>query len=243
MHCKKCGKEISDGSKVCEFCGATVAVDEQMSVPIKQPIQQRFSKNIVLCDDGIYRWSYGMNMWKNPTILITAWKVLFLGGMLPVLLVTILELFEQGFADAVEVFVPMFFGMIGIVTALLIIAYPIVALLNGGAYQVVFEMDNKGVRHIQLEKQFKKNQVMAMITVLAGAAAGSPGTVGAGLLAGSKKSSYSEFKSVKKIIAKPKRHVIYVNESLEHNQVYANKEDFEQVKTYIIEHCKNATLS
>lgn len=243
MYCKECGKDISDSSKDCEFCGASVVAEEPTNTPLVKTTKPRFSKNIVLCEDGVYRWTYRLNMWKNPAILITAWKVFFLGGMFPVLLVTILELFEQGFGDAVRVFVPMFFGMIGVVTALMLVAYPIVALMNGGVYQVVFELDDKGVRHIQLDKQFKKNQVMAMITVLAGVAAASPGVAGAGLLSGSKQSSYSDFKKVKKVIVKPKRHVIYVNESLEHNQVYVDKEDFEQVKAYIVQHCKDATLS
>lgn len=202
-----------------------------------------FSKNISLGNDGIYRWSYEMNMWKNPTILITLWKVFFIGGMFPVLLVTVLELFEQGFSDAVNVFIPMFLGMIGIITGLIVLAYPIAAILNGGIYQVVFELDSLGVRHIQMESQFKKNQVLAMITTLAGTLANSPSTAGAGLLAGSKSSSYSEFKQVKKIVSNQKRHVIYVNESLDHNQIYVNNEDFEAVKNYIIEHCDNAKIA
>ncbi len=242
MNCNHCNKKISKDSKFCEFCGTPVVVEKSSHSQPKKYKKRVFSKNIVLGKDGIYRWTYRMNMWKNPTIMITLWKVFFIGGMFPVLLVTGLEIFEQGFLDAVSVFIPMFLGMIGVVTAFVIIAYPIVTVMNGGSYQVVFELNDKGVHHIQMKKQFKKNQVMAMITVLAGVATGSPQTAGAGLMAGSKESSYSEFKNVKKIVAKPSRHVIYVNESLDHNQVYVAKEDFEQVKAYIINHCKELTL-
>jgi hypothetical protein len=77
--------------------------------------------------------------------MITLWKVFFIGGMFPVLLVTGLEIFEQGFLDAVSVFIPIFLGMIGVVTAFVIIAYPIVTVMNGGSYQVVFELNDKGV--------------------------------------------------------------------------------------------------
>lgn len=240
MKCCNCGKEISKESKFCEFCGRPVVKETVSHNKAKKSKEMVFSKNIVLDGDGIYRWTYGMNMWKNPTIMITLWKVFFLGGMFPVLLVTILEIIEQSFIDAVRVFVPMFLGMIGIITVFVIMAYPIVAVINGGRYQVVFEMNDKGINHIQMQKQFKKNQVVAMITVLAGIAAGSPETAGAGLLAGSKSSSYSEFKNVKRIVSKSNRHVIYVNGALEHNQVYVAKEDFEQVKTYIVNHCQSA---
>ncbi len=243
MRCIHCNKEISGDSRFCELCGKPVTVEESHHSQPKKSMEQGFSHNIVLGKDGTYRWTYGMSMWKNPTILITLWKVFFLGGMFPVLLVTILELFEQGFVEAVSVFVPMFLGMIGVVTAFVVVAYPIVALMSGGRYQVVFELNDKGVHHIQMQKQFKKNQVIAMITALAGAVAGSPQTTGAGLMAGSKESSYSNFKNVKKIVGKPSRHVIYVNESLNHNQVYVAKEDFEQVKAYIVNHCEKATIA
>jgi hypothetical protein len=103
-------------------------------------------------------------------------------------------------------------------------------------------MDEKGVNHIQMDNKLKKNQVVSMITALAIVAVGSPQISGAVLLAGSKQNSYSDFKNVKKIVAKPSRHVIYVNESLEHNQVYVATEDFDLVKSYIIEHCEKVTL-
>ncbi len=225
MICKKCNQEIGEKTQFCENCGAEV---ETLS-----------SENIILGTDGVYRWSYGMNMWKNPTIIITLAKVFFLAGMFPVSLVTILALFENGIQEAISAFGVMFPGMIGMVLFFLILAYPITAILNGGVYQVVFELDNKGVTHTQMRKQIKRKQIMSWITVLAGVATGNPTTAGAGLLAGSKNSSYSNFKSVKKIVAKPKRNVIYVNETLEHNQVYVASEDYEKVKLYIIDHCPN----
>ena len=37
---------------------------------------KKVSENIYLCPDGVYRWIYEFPMAKNPTILITVWKVL-----------------------------------------------------------------------------------------------------------------------------------------------------------------------
>ena len=34
--------------------------------------------------------------------------------------------------------------------------------------------------------------------------------------------------------------VIYVNETLEHNQIYVDDADFDFVRNYIIERCRNA---
>ena len=256
MYCKHCGKEINDDSQFCKYCGQqlnkTVAEaakpQAQKSEPKKvkkinqQQEESSLSPNVLKGVDGIFRWSYGMNMWKNPTILITVWKVFMIGAMFPVLLVTILTLFEDGIIDGFTIFFKMLLLMGSIMTGLVVIAYPIVAIMNGGSYQVIFELDDKGISHIQMDKQFKKNQVMAFITVLAGAAAGSPKVAGAGLLAGAKQSSYSEFNKVQKIVANSRRHVIYINESIQHNQVYVAKEDFEQVKAYIVGHCEKATV-
>lgn len=264
MYCKHCGKKVKVDSLFCGYCSTQLneAVKESSEMskedapilqkqelgPEKQNInlqkqeKHSFSPNIVEGQDGIIRWSYGMNMWKNFTIFITLWKVLMIGAMFPVLLMTFLTLFEDGFVEGFTIFFKMLVLMGGIMSGLALIAYPIVAILNGGRYQVVFELDSKGISHIQMEKQFKKNQVMAFITVIAGLASGNPQEAGVGLLAGSKQSSYSDFSKVQKIIAKKSRHVIYVNESLQHNQVYVAKEDFEQVKDYIVDHCKKATL-
>lgn len=202
-----------------------------------------FSDAIVKDENGTYRWTYEMNMWKNSTILITVWKILLIGTMFPVMLVTILALIEDGPLQAIKAFVSVFPLLVAIFIGVLLIAYPFVAILNGGRYQVVFELDAKGINHIQVQKQFKKNQVMGWITAMAGAASGNLSVAGAGLLAASKSNSYSQFSKVKKIVAKPKRHVIYVNEQLDHNQVYVHKEDYDEVLKFIIEHCPKASHS
>ena len=82
-----------------------------------------------------------------------------------------------------------------------------------------------------------------MITVLAGALAGNVQAIAAGMLAGSKQSSLSSFEKVKSITVNEKRHVIYVNEKLSHNQVYAYPDDFAFVRDYIISHCKKAKVT
>lgn len=236
MYCKHCGKQLNETVQ-----DSSEIPKEDASILEKQE-KYSFSPNIVEGQDGTMRWSYGMNMWKNPTILISVWKVLMIGAMFPVILMTFLTLFEDGLVEGFTIFFKMLVLMSCIMSGLALIAYPIVAIMNGGRYQVVFELDSKGISHIQMEKQFKKNQVMAFITVIAGLASGNPQEAGAGLLAGSKQSSYSNFSKVQKIIAQKSRHVIYVNEGLQHNQVYVAKEDFEQVKVYIGDHCKKATL-
>lgn len=193
-------------------------------------------QGVTIDDHGMMRWVYEMNMWKNPTVLITIGKVLLIASLAPSILMFFLTSFEDGLMAGISVFFQIEVIIIGIILGLLIIAYPLVSVINGGKYCVVFEMNAHGINHIQIQKQFKKNQVLAMITTVAGALSGSPQTAGAGLMAASRQHLYSPFSSTKKLVLKPKRHVIYINEILKHNQIYANDAQYDFVANYIKEH-------
>jgi hypothetical protein len=104
-------------------------------------------------------------------------------------------------------------------------------------------MDKNGVKHIQMHKQFKQNQVLSMITVLAGIAAGNVQTTAAGVLAGTKQSIYSTFDKVKTVRINQKRNVIFLSENLSHNQVYASAEAFAFVENFIVSQCKKAKVT
>ena len=203
---------------------------------------QPVNPGLVMGEDGTLRWAYEMNMWKNPTLVITIWKVLLLAALAPALLVFFLNL-GDGIGSALLAFVKIMGIVFGIVTGLMLLAYPLVAMMNGGIYCVIFEMDDKSVKHIQMQKQFKKNQVLSMIVSLAGLMTGNIQATAAGMLAGSKQSSLSSFEKVKSITVNEKRHVIYVNEKLTHNQVYADSADFGFVSNTIISRCKKAKVT
>jgi hypothetical protein len=242
MICTKCGQKLPEGSRFCEYCGAQVGEELQKKEVVDQPSNQQVSPGVIKGGDGILRWAYEMNMWKNPTLVITIWKILLLAALAPALLIFFLSL-SDGLGTAIIIFLKIMAIVAGIVTGLMLLAYPLVAILNGGKYCVIFEMDDKSVKHIQMQKQFKKNQVLAMIVVLAGVVTGNIQATGAGMLAGSKQSLLSSFEKVRSITVNQKRHVIYVNEKLSHNQVYADPEDFIFVRDYMINRCSKAKVS
>lgn len=233
MKCNTCQAEISVDSSFCEHCGAS----QTSTTPTAQVGDHG---GLLAGGDGVIRWTYDMNMWKNPTLLITTAKVLLLAASVPVLLAVILALVESGIRESLHTLLVVSAYVFGIMLVLLAFAYPLIAILNGGKYCVVFEMDDEGVKHIQMEKQFSKSQVLSMLTVLAGMASGSPQTAGAGLLAGAKRSSYSSFSKVKTIVARPRRNVIFVNESLNRNQVYAAAADYTKILEHIVSRCPKA---
>lgn len=207
------------------------------SVEVKDALSQGKSDEL----DGITRWSYQVNMWTNPILILTVWKVLSLAALAPAILVAMLAL-EEGFAEALQIFVQVVGLVFLIMSGLMLIAYPIVALIYGGKYSVIFEMDNDGIKHIQFKRQFENSQMVSALAVLAGLATGNSQTIGAGILAGSRRSSYTRFKKVKTIRIHSKRQVIYLNENLTHNQIYVTAEQFDKIKAFILTRCPKAQI-
>lgn len=241
MLCLKCGQQSPEDSRFCEHCGAPMA-EAPPNNEIHPHSYQQVSPGVIMGEDGILRWVYEMNMWKNPTLVITIWKVLLLAALAPALLIFFLGL-EDGIGSAFLAFFQVMGIVAVVVTGLMLFAYPLVSVLNGGKYCVMFEMDDACVKHIQMQNQFQKSQVLAFAVTLAGAMTGNMQVAGAGMLAGSKQSSLSRFDQVRSITVHAKRHVIYVNEKLSHNQVYADSADFAFVRDAIINRCKKAKVT
>ena len=195
---------------------------------------QKITENIWLCPDGVYRWVYEYPMLKNPTILFTVWKVLLLSCAICVVLVGVPLMFTEG-PSALLGLGKSLGGAALILLPLSILGYVILAASYGWKYMVLFEMDDEEVRHIQMKKQFKKAEAMGWLTAMAGLAAGNLTAAGSGLLAASKSRSVSVFAHVKKVEPNKALHVIRISEALEHNQVYADGEDFDFVLNYILE--------
>ena len=264
--CPNCKCEILEGSKFCPECGAPL--DREPTSPDKtdtiretdvpsteqKPKRKRksaaesapvptekISDNITLFSDGKYRWTYKFDLLKNPTVFFTIWKVFFyiiLAGFVITFLVSLgaRNFFWEGFLSVLKGYAIA----IGVMTGVALLGYLIYAAIMGGKYIVEFEMDAAGILHTQTAAQAKKAKKLGAATSLAGAASGSLTTIGIGMTAATKTASYSDFSKVRRVKANRLTRVIFVNELIEHNQVYAEKEDFDFVKNFIIDHCKNA---
>ncbi|MCR4824567.1 MAG: zinc ribbon domain-containing protein [Bacteroidales bacterium] len=263
-YCPNCGAQLSDDARFCGNCGTSLEPVQPVGNPPQQPAAQpapnyaqpapgysqpanpapagpapdyasQADGTVRLCQDGKYRWVYELRMFKNPTLLITLFKVfgaVIAGIWLFVLIVS-------GFSDFGEITKVFFFVLLGFIV-LILLSYSILALMYGGKYCVLFEMDDAGINHIQLPRQFKKAQVAGWIGMLAGVLAGNPTAIGAGVLAASRNSLYSSFGKVKSIKASPDRNVIKVNGTLKKNQVYVDDEGFNFVLDFIRSHCPKA---
>ena len=191
------------------------------------------SENIKKGDDGTYRWVYEFNMLKNPMILLTVLKIflLVLAGMWVIF--GLFRIGDEGFinafveeAKALKIPAIILFG-------LSIVAYIILACIYGWKYCVLFEMNETGIRHIQMEKQYKRAQAVGWLTACAGVVAGKPGAAGTGLLAATKNEQATEFSKVKRMRALKAFHTIKLDGLLNHNQIYVEPEDYDFVLEYI----------
>ena len=259
MKCKKCGSELEAGVKFCTECGEPVGADvpaapkkaekaiEEKPKRKRKPTASKMmkegapvSENIFLCEDGKYRWVYEMPILKNPTIFILVWKILFFIILGIFAFTLIFDLIDGNLTGETALNTLKFFGyfLIGM-TVLLGIAMLLYAAIMGGKYVVMFEMDSDGVNHKQMPKQVKKAQAIGIITALAGIAARNVTTVGVGSNAAARSEMYSRFYNVRTVKAYPRRDLIKVNQRLMKNQVYAEKEDFDFVYNYILDHTPN----
>ena len=195
-------------------------------------------KEIRLCSDGKYRWVYEMNMLKNPTIFFTVLKVMMISVGIVWLFGLVIGLGDMSL-DYFLFWTKLTGIMLGIFVVLTIIGVLITAAVLG-KYVVLFEMDENEVTHIQMPRQVKKAEVIGFITVLVGAMAKNPTTMGTGMLAASKTKSTSVFANVRRVKARRRFNLIKVNQLLDKNQVYVADEDFDFVYNFIKSRCINA---
>ena len=205
---------------------------------------KKVTENIWLCPDGVYRWTYEMDMLRNPTIIFTVWKVLGISFAVLYVFTIIVDLF-QGTIERFSDLWPasrVLLIVAGIIFVLSIISYCILAAIYGWKYQVLFEMTDEYVRHIQMPKQFKKAEAIGWLTTLAGVISGKPYMVGSGLNISAHNTTTSELKKVEYIRVRRKRHMIHVDYLLDKNQVYADTPDFDFVEKFILDRCVKAKI-
>ena len=250
MFCTDCGKKLHDHAKFCAYCGCPVkAAPSSAPAPVKPSRRQNEKKrvykdfdagkqvtpNIILGADGKYRWIYEMSLFKNPTIFLLVWKIFFFILLGIFAFMMILTLFE-GNMDGVRLLEFLkFFGIaVFTMTALVGISCLIYAAIMGGKYIVLFEMDENGINHKQVPTQAKKAQGIAAAAVMIGMLAGSRAAVTGGMAA-SNTEMYTDFSKTRKVRFFPRRDLIKIRQLLFCNQVYAKKEDFSFVQSYILQ--------
>ncbi len=215
-----------------------------MNEKLPQQTGKKVTDTIWLCPDGVYRWTYEMDMLHNPTIMITVWKVLGIAFGAAFLFTLIVDLVQGTIRSLADLWSAskVFLILIGVFFVISIISYLILAAAYGWKYQVLFEMTDKYVTHIQMPKQFEKAEAIGWLTVLAGLAAGKPYMVGLGLDSAARNTMTTPLENVTVLKVRRRRDTIHVNQRLDKNQIYAKDADFDFVASFLKEHCVRAKI-
>lgn len=201
------------------------------------------TNRVIQYPDGKYRWVYEVHMLKNPSILFDVYKVLGISAFIVAALMLVIQIFDGDLSPEALWGVCQVFLVVALIMLVLgFIGYIILAWQYGWKYLILFTLDEKEVVHQQMPGQVKKAQLLSALTALAGAAAGSPGAVGTGILAASRTSSISTLANVERLIPQRRFHLIKVNQMLNKNRVYVPDEDFDFVYTFLCQHCIRAKI-
>ncbi len=192
-------------------------------------------ERVTLCEDGVYRWVHEKSLYRDLSILKLVMKIFLVIGLFFWLFYLAVEAFDGNLESSFVDVTVMCLGIILLMMALSIAGYFLYALMMGGYYCVLFEMDDRGVLHAQQQRQVKKAQLISDITILAGLVAGSPTTVGVGINS-SRTKMYTKFNSVRDLKVDRKHNTIHVNS----NQLYVMDDDLDMVWNYLLEHCTKA---
>ena len=210
----------------------------------KQTYNNIKSTHPVLCPDGKYRWVYDVPMLKNPSILMEVYWVLGVSFGIVWLFVLLMGGCENHFRPAALWDITRgFLILMAVFFVLGWVAYFFVSWYYGWKYSILFIMDEQEVVHKQLPGTEGKARAIGKLTALAGAGDGKVGMAGMGVLVANRTSMSTSYSSVRRIIARRRRHLIKVRERFSRNMVFVADEDFNFVYQYLCDHCPNARKS
>ncbi len=183
-------------------------------------------------EDGVYRWRYSLNLYRNAVLLWVFYKVFCCIFAVCVLFGLWLNDFKFS-REATKWVLVGYAVMIALVT----VSYYLYALIQGGRYTWDFEMDENGVNAVQVANEAKRNKVLGTVVAAMGVASGNLSQIGLGTTVAACNGMYSEFATTRKVKPDRKHNTINIRNGMYHNQVFAADEDFDFVLDYITSHC------
>lgn len=199
--------------------------------------------NILQDEGGTYRWVFEYNLWRDPTVFLTVFKVFGGVGLGIIALTSVFDLVD-GSWDIIDLADRLRFDgiILAITCGLALVGYVVFALMQGGRYCVMFTMDDTSVEFCPLPKEVKRAEAIGALNVLMGLAAGNATQVGIGFTSSAANAMTSTFANVRSIRGYPRRGVIKVNEPFAKNQVYVEKDDYDFVFGFIRDRCPRAKV-
>ena len=197
----------------------------------------RVNRDFRLCDDGVYRWVYVYDLWKNYTVIIEIEKIFILVSLGIMLILGMLEIPEKGLLKRLLSSAQEAGVILAVFTVLLLISYPIYCFLSKGKYCVLFEMDDKSIMHTRMEKEVKNEELVEWLWAANEILDSRLLSTGLSIATASEASMETVFSDVRRVAVSEKGKTITLVCRITRNQVYVPAENFEFVRKYILERC------
>jgi len=187
-----------------------------------------------LYPDGKYRWIRERSYYKIPLLMIFIMKVVAVVIAVIWLIYVLKNLGDEDFwKGSFYKTTGVFAGIMAVTMILIVIGYMIYAKMKGGRYYMIFEMDEEGIRYIELQTSVDKDAAEALLEPLSDTEdpdrADEALTVAASL-------AYSEFRKVKVVRAFPEWAVVRLKEKLISSEVFLSDDHYRFVLEFIVSH-------
>ena len=209
-----------------------------------------FPDRVTLFDDGVYRWSYELDMWHNRYLLKLILKILCLVLGIPTLVVLamllwrLLPLLGRGLPEkeimarvqpdriALAVVAGIFAGCL----LLTLIIYAVCAAVMGGVCRLRYEMDESAVALVRRSGSMDAVNALGVIAILAGLASNQPDVAlqAGSTLAVANNTGTTRFDAVRRVKVLPAFDLLDLREWFGMNQIYVPREDYEYVRDFIL---------
>ena len=199
-----------------------------------------YTDRVELCEDGLYRWYYDLDMRKDHRMITTPLKVLAVIGLFMLVMVQFLPYHSGGMSRwrVMGILAACFALITAITLGICLIQY----LARRGSYRYRFEMGPEGVRVLMDEGDVKALQALGAAAEIMSLFAGS-GTNIRSTMRASQNAGYTSFHSVRKAALDRAKDCIKLKLLVGANVVFSKPEDFEFVKEYIVNHLKSGTAA
>lgn len=205
--------------------------DEKVDISDEETVMPEHS---LLMKNGRYYWIAELPMGKSFFLLFEVWRVLGIAGLAVLFISFIISLLSGSITSFLGT-AGVILLCTGIILVLSIPSYYIVTRVNDGKYTVLFEMDDKGIDHIQIKTA--KAEALDMLTMMTASVTSSNALKGLGIKNSEGASLYSPFKNVRKIKADKGKGLIRLYGRFMRNQIYVDEENFDYVYDFIRKRC------
>ena len=209
-----------------------------------------YPERVTLYEDGIYRWSYVMDMWKNRYMIRLVWKIIVPILGLPLLFIAAMVLkraipmMQEGVPRETLMFylksdllaLCVVAGLMAAILLLTELIYAGCALAMHGKWRISYQMDESAVALVRNPRTMSTLNTLGTVASIMGVLAGKPGEAlrVSGTMAAMNDNGVSRFESTRRVKQVRKYDVLDLREWFGMNQIYVPAEDYDYVRDFML---------